>query len=80
MLRMRKSLGSRPRNQTADDLIAGGTAVIGSRTTVIEQLEKMRAKTGVDILVGMFQFGTLSDALARRNMEIFAADVMPRFR
>jgi alkanesulfonate monooxygenase SsuD/methylene tetrahydromethanopterin reductase-like flavin-dependent oxidoreductase (luciferase family) len=80
MLRMRKSLGSRPRNQSADDLIAGGTAIIGSRTTVIEQLEKMRETTGVDILVGMFQFGTLSDELARRNMETFAADVMPRFR
>jgi hypothetical protein len=28
----------------------------------------------------MFQFGTLSDELTRRNMETFAADVMPRFQ
>src|SRR5665213_3076330 len=79
MLRMRKSIGTRARNQTAADLIASGTAIIGSRRTVIEELEKMREKTGVNIVVGMFQFGTLSDELTRRNMETFAADVMPRF-
>jgi alkanesulfonate monooxygenase SsuD/methylene tetrahydromethanopterin reductase-like flavin-dependent oxidoreductase (luciferase family) len=80
MLQMRKSIGTRPRNQTAADLIAGGTAIIGSRKTVIDKLEKMREKTGVNIVVGMFQFGTLSDELTRRNMETFAADVMPRFQ
>jgi alkanesulfonate monooxygenase SsuD/methylene tetrahydromethanopterin reductase-like flavin-dependent oxidoreductase (luciferase family) len=80
MLRMRKSIGTRARNQTAADLIASGTAIIGSRKTVIEKLDKMREKTGVNIVVGMFQFGTLSDELTRRNMETFAADVMPRFQ
>ena len=80
MLRMRTSLGTRARNQTAADLIASGTAIIGSRKTVIEQLEKMHTKTGVNIVVGMFQFGTLTDELARRNMELFASDVMPRFQ
>ncbi len=80
MLRMRKSIGTRARNQTAADLIASGTAIIGSRKTVIEKLEKMREKTGVDIVVGMFQFGTLSDELTRRNMEAFATGVMPRFQ
>ena len=80
MLRMRKSIGTRARNQTAADLIASGTAIIGSRKTVIERLEQMRERTGVNIIVGMFQFGTLSDELTRRNMETFAADVMPRFQ
>jgi alkanesulfonate monooxygenase SsuD/methylene tetrahydromethanopterin reductase-like flavin-dependent oxidoreductase (luciferase family) len=80
MLRMRKSIGTRARNQTAADLIASGTAIIGSRKTVIEKLEMMREKTGVNIVVGMFQFGTLSDELTRRNMETFAADIMPRFQ
>jgi len=80
MLRMRKSIGTRARNQTADDLIASGTAIIGSRATVTEKLERMREKTGVNIVVGMFQFGTLNDELTRRNMEMFAADVMPRLQ
>jgi hypothetical protein len=28
----------------------------------------------------MFQFGTLSDELTRRSMELFASDVMPYLR
>jgi alkanesulfonate monooxygenase SsuD/methylene tetrahydromethanopterin reductase-like flavin-dependent oxidoreductase (luciferase family) len=80
LLRMRKSLGSRPRNQTAEELIASGTAIIGSRATVLERLERMRERTGVNIVVGMFQFGTLSDELTRRSMELFASDVMPYLR
>jgi alkanesulfonate monooxygenase SsuD/methylene tetrahydromethanopterin reductase-like flavin-dependent oxidoreductase (luciferase family) len=80
LMRVRKSLGSRPRNQTAEDLIASGTAIIGSRTTVLERLEQMRERTGVNIIVGMFQFGTLSDELTRRSMERFASDVMPYLR
>jgi alkanesulfonate monooxygenase SsuD/methylene tetrahydromethanopterin reductase-like flavin-dependent oxidoreductase (luciferase family) len=77
---MRKAIGTRKRDQTVDELVANGTAIIGSRKTVIERIEAMREKTGFNILVGMFQFGTLSDALARRNMERFASDIMPRFR
>lgn len=80
LLSLRSSLGSRPRNQSADALIASGTAVIGSAATVREQLERMREETGVGIIVGMFQFGTLNDALTRRSMERFASDVMPRMR
>jgi alkanesulfonate monooxygenase SsuD/methylene tetrahydromethanopterin reductase-like flavin-dependent oxidoreductase (luciferase family) len=78
--KMRKAIGTRKRDQTVDELVANGTAIIGSRKTVTERIEAMREKTGFNILVGMFQFGTMSDALARRNMETFASDIMPRFR
>src|SRR5438128_10060926 len=33
-MKMRKALGSRPRDQTIDELMAGGTALIGSPQTV----------------------------------------------
>jgi hypothetical protein len=40
----------------------------------------MRDKTGLGILLPMFQFGILSDELARRNIEMFAAEVMPHLK
>jgi hypothetical protein len=41
-------------------------------------IERMRERTGFGILVALLQFGMLSDALTRRNMDLFAAEVMPR--
>ncbi len=79
-MKMRPSLGSRPRNQTIDELIANGTAVIGSPQTVREKIERMREQTGFEILVTLPQFGVMPDALALRNMELFASEVMPKLR
>ncbi|HEX5278538.1 MAG TPA: hypothetical protein VFW28_00535 [Micropepsaceae bacterium] len=79
-MKLRKSLGSRARNQTIDDLMASGTVVVGSPKTVREKIETMREKTGLEIIVAMLQFGVLSDELTRRNMELFASEVMPRLR
>jgi alkanesulfonate monooxygenase SsuD/methylene tetrahydromethanopterin reductase-like flavin-dependent oxidoreductase (luciferase family) len=80
LMKMRKSLGSRPRSQTAEGLIDSGTALIGSPKTVIEQIKRMQDVTGFENLVAMLQFGTLSDELTLRNMERFAADVIPHLR
>ena len=49
-----------------------GTAVGGHRA--------MRERTGFGILVALLQFGVLSDDLTRRNMDLFAAEVMPYLR
>ena len=65
---------------TADELIANGTAVIGSPKFVREQIQKMRDATGLENLVPMLQFGVLDDAKTKRNMERFAAEIMPHFR
>jgi hypothetical protein len=40
----------------------------------------MRERTGFGILVALLQFGILSDELTRRNMDFFAAEVMPYLR
>jgi hypothetical protein len=32
------------------------------------------------ILVALLQFGILSDSLTRRNMDLFAAEVMPHLK
>ena len=74
------SLGSWPRKQTIEDLMAAGTVVVGSAATVREKIERVREQTGFDILITLLQFGVMSDALARRNMELFAGEVMPKLR
>jgi len=74
------SLGSWPRKQTIEELIAAGTVVVGSAATVREKIERVREQTGFDILITLLQFGVMSDALARRNMELFAVEVMPKLR
>jgi alkanesulfonate monooxygenase SsuD/methylene tetrahydromethanopterin reductase-like flavin-dependent oxidoreductase (luciferase family) len=79
-MKMRKSLGTRTGRLTIDELVASGTAVIGSPRTVREQIERVREATGLARLVTMLQFGVLPDDLTRRNMEMFAAEVMPHLR
>jgi len=79
-MKLRKSLGSRPRDQTIDELIESGTVVVGSAQTVRDQIDRMREATGLGKLVSLLQFGVLSDVLTRRNMEMFASEVMPHFR
>ena len=65
---------------TAEGLIESGTALIGSSETVLAGIERMRERTGFGILVALLQFGVLSDDLTRRNMNLFAAEVMPHLR
>jgi hypothetical protein len=47
---------------------------------VLAGIERMRERTGFGILVALLQFGILSDALTRRNMDLFASDVMPHLQ
>jgi alkanesulfonate monooxygenase SsuD/methylene tetrahydromethanopterin reductase-like flavin-dependent oxidoreductase (luciferase family) len=65
---------------TAEALTESGTALIGSPRTVLAGIERMRERAGFGILVALLQFGILSDDLTRRNMDIFAAEVMPHLR
>jgi hypothetical protein len=56
------------------------TVVIGSPATVRDVIEDCRRQSGLGLLVSVLQFGTLPHALARKNLELFAAEVMPYFR
>lgn len=78
-LKMRGALG-KMRRHSAEDLIGNGTALIGSPKTVREKIERIRDQTGVGILITMLQFGVMPDHLAKRNMEMFASEVMPKLR
>jgi len=76
---MRKHLGARGR-MTIDELVGSGTVIVGSAQTVREKIERVRDATGVNRLVTMLQFGVLPNDLTRRNMEMFASEVMPKLR
>jgi len=76
---MRKHLGTRGR-MTIDELIGSGTVIVGSPKTVLQRIQRVRAATGVNRLVTMLQFGVLPNDLTRRNMELFASEVMPKLR
>jgi alkanesulfonate monooxygenase SsuD/methylene tetrahydromethanopterin reductase-like flavin-dependent oxidoreductase (luciferase family) len=78
-MKMRKSLGSKTFH-SFEELLEAGTVLVGSPRTVREQIERQRDATGANNLVAMLQFGVLSDELTRRNMDMFAAEVMPHLR
>lgn len=54
-----------------------GMIVCGSPTTVRQQLESHWADMHFDNLLTMMHFGSLAEDLTRRNMELFASEVLP---
>ena len=66
--------------QTAESLNEAGWVIIGSPATVRRRLEEYRATAKFDNLLIFSQFGTLPGELTRKNIEMFATDVMPHFR
>lgn len=64
-----------------DALQEGGEIIVGDPSYVTEQIEQEYEDVGgFGRLVALFQFGTLPDHLVRRNMELFADEVMPEIR
>jgi alkanesulfonate monooxygenase SsuD/methylene tetrahydromethanopterin reductase-like flavin-dependent oxidoreductase (luciferase family) len=55
----------------------GGYAIVGSPSTVKQKLLEYGKKLGVGNLLGLFQLGTLPADLTRKNMQLFAREVMP---
>jgi alkanesulfonate monooxygenase SsuD/methylene tetrahydromethanopterin reductase-like flavin-dependent oxidoreductase (luciferase family) len=62
------------------DLLDKRTVVVGSPATVRDVIQNCHRQSGLGLLVSVLQFGTLPHALARKNLELFAAEVMPYFR
>jgi alkanesulfonate monooxygenase SsuD/methylene tetrahydromethanopterin reductase-like flavin-dependent oxidoreductase (luciferase family) len=56
----------------------GGVALAGSPRAVREYMDEYVA-TGANYFVCSFQWGDLSHAQAMRSVELFAAEVMPRY-
>jgi hypothetical protein len=52
----------------------------GGVATIREKLEQYQKQIGFGHLLTMLQFGTLPAELTRKNIEIFAREVIPYFR
>jgi alkanesulfonate monooxygenase SsuD/methylene tetrahydromethanopterin reductase-like flavin-dependent oxidoreductase (luciferase family) len=66
--------------ETWEQVIEGRYAIVGSPSTVYEQLEENLTRLGTGNLLGLFQLGTLPHDLTKRNLELFATEVMPKLR
>jgi alkanesulfonate monooxygenase SsuD/methylene tetrahydromethanopterin reductase-like flavin-dependent oxidoreductase (luciferase family) len=73
-----RQLAERLAKVSWDDLIRE-TVAFGSPDTVARKLEAMRA-AGVGHVLCWMNFGGLPQENIRRSMELFAREVMPRFR
>ena len=73
-----RTLSERMGPITWEQLI-GETLAIGSPDTVAAKLEEMQ-RLGVGEVLCWMNFGGLPQAQVRRSMELFAREVMPRFR
>jgi alkanesulfonate monooxygenase SsuD/methylene tetrahydromethanopterin reductase-like flavin-dependent oxidoreductase (luciferase family) len=66
--------------ETWDEVVDGLYAVVGSPETVRATLEETLGRLGTGNLLGLFHVGTLPGDLTRRNLELFATEVMPHLR
>lgn len=80
MLGVMKAKSSIGTKQTIDDVIDKGMFICGSPETVRQRLEHYQKEIGFGHLLTLMQFGTLPADLTRKNMELYAAEVMPVLR
>ncbi|HVF74548.1 MAG TPA: LLM class flavin-dependent oxidoreductase [Acidimicrobiales bacterium] len=78
---MLKGMGTfASRLETWEQVVEGQYAIVGSPDTVYELLVENMGRLGTGNLLGLFQLGTLPADATRRNLELFAAEVLPRLR
>lgn len=66
--------------RTWQEVVEGGHAIVGSPESVTDQLAHHIETLGAGYLMGLFQLGTLPRELTKKNLELFAAEVMPTLR
>ncbi len=66
--------------RTFDELAEQGYVIVGSPETVTERLRAAHTELGFGTLLPLLQFGPLPPDLTKRNMEMFAKEVMPQLR
>ncbi len=57
-----------------------GVIIVGSAATVRDRLREYEKEAGFGLLVALLHFGSLPHDLTMKNLELFAAEVMPHFR
>lgn len=77
VMKAKSSIGTK---QTIDTVIEKGMFICGSPETVRAKLEEYQSEIGFGHLLTLLQFGTLPAELTRKNMELYANEVMPYLR
>jgi alkanesulfonate monooxygenase SsuD/methylene tetrahydromethanopterin reductase-like flavin-dependent oxidoreductase (luciferase family) len=80
MLGVMKAKSAIGTQQTIDSVIEKGMFICGSPQTVRKSLAEYHSQIGFGHLLTMLQFGTLPAELTRKNMEIYAREVIPHLR
>lgn len=80
MLGVMKAKASLSGKQTIDDVMDKGMFICGSPETVRQKLGEYREQIGFGHLLSLLQFGTLPAELTRKNMELYANEVIPYLR
>ncbi|WP_350351671.1 LLM class flavin-dependent oxidoreductase [Microbacterium sp. A8/3-1] len=70
----------KPEDMTYDDMMDQGVAVVGSPETVARKLEELRQESGVGQMIIIGDGGGSPEWMVRKSMELFAREVMPKFR
>ena len=65
---------------TRQQVEQGAYAVVGSPATVRDRLIEHVRRLGVGNLLGLFQIGSLPADLTKKNMTMFAHEVLPALR
>jgi alkanesulfonate monooxygenase SsuD/methylene tetrahydromethanopterin reductase-like flavin-dependent oxidoreductase (luciferase family) len=66
--------------ETWDQVVDGQYAIVGSPETVTDLLKENLGRLGTGNLLGLFQLGTLPHDLTKKNLALFADQVMPKLR
>jgi alkanesulfonate monooxygenase SsuD/methylene tetrahydromethanopterin reductase-like flavin-dependent oxidoreductase (luciferase family) len=66
--------------RTLQSVEADALALVGSPATVRQQLEHWQRVLGFGVLIAFLHFGSLPTDLTRKNLELFASQVMPKMR
>ncbi|MFQ5665715.1 MAG: LLM class flavin-dependent oxidoreductase [Candidatus Binatia bacterium] len=66
--------------ETWEQIEEGGYAIVGSPATVRDKMAEMIEWLGVGNILALLQLGTLPADLTRKNMELFAHEVLPALR
>ncbi|MQA10762.1 MAG: LLM class flavin-dependent oxidoreductase [Pseudonocardiaceae bacterium] len=65
---------------TAETLMDGGYALVGSPETVADQLAHYQSEMGFGTISGMFQFGTMGMEEFQQSVTLFGDKVLPKLR
>jgi len=66
--------------QTIEAVMEKGMFICGSPATVRDRLKECHAQIGFGHLLSLLQFGTLPAELTRKNMDLYAKEVLPHLR